>query len=201
MEEEITVGSADTSEASSTEIKKDTVSHDTHKKLLSQRKRDQSVISELQEKLTHFEKLEQDKAQAEAEKRGEYDKVISSYKERMSSLEQENESYKRSISDSIKMNSFLNKLPGKIKKNEYTKFIDLEDIALDPDTGAVEETTLETAVNKFVENYSDLIAHGNQGKLPKVDRFNSNLNYGKKDLKTMSRDELKQAYMRGAFLK
>jgi len=201
MTEQSTVGSADTSEASGTEKKQDFVSHETHKKLLGQRKRDQQVISELQDKLSHFENLEREKAEADAEKRGEFDKVLASYKERMSSLEQENQGYKKSISNSIKMNSFLNKLPGKIKKQEYTKFIDLDEIALDPESGAVDETTLESSVSKFVENYSDLIQPEKNGKFPKVDRFNSNFNYGDKDLKTMSQSELMKAYVEGAFLK
>jgi len=170
------------------------IKYSTHKKLLNQHKNLKSELEELRE-------FKQKQEEDQALKRGEFDKILKAREEKIEELSNKLKGIDQENNDRRKLQAFLNKVPGKVKKNEYLSFVDLDSIATDPETGEVDSVTLEREAKKFVENFPDLIVPANNKALPQVGSLNNDRPNVRKSLKTMTREELKKAYINGQFKK
>lgn len=170
----------------------DMVKYATYKKAVSQYK---NLKPEFDKYKAYYEKAEEEKLQ----KKGEYDKLIQSRDERIKTLEEQISTYHKNEVESKKINSVVNKLPGKLKKNEYLSFFDLEAVNLDPESGEIDQVSLEREVDRFVKSYgTDFLDYGNQKGLPSVGHLGGKPNL-KRRLKDLSDEELKKAYLNGEF--
>jgi hypothetical protein len=168
-----------------------TVKYSTYKKAINQLKNQKGEIEELR----NFRRQIEEK---EMQKKGEYDKLLKVRDERINELEGKLGSIERDRLEGKKLNAFIDKLPGKIKKQEYLSFLDTDSINVDPESGQIDEMSLDNAVNSFVKNYNDLIQPTNSKSLPSVGHLGGKPNL-KRSLKDLSREELRQAYRQGAF--
>ncbi len=166
------------------------VAWSTHKQLLAQRKHDL-------EKLSQYEEQEKQASEARDLKKGEFNKVLTTYKDEIGALKGELKSFQDNETYQRKIYAVQKKLPGSVKKDEYYSFLDIDDVQLDPETGSVDDLSVERVVNKFVENYSDLIAPKESKKLPNHGGFNFS-SVGK-SLKDLSSAELKELYINNKF--
>lgn len=167
------------------------IKYSSHKKLLNQHK---SAKEELEE-LRAYKKQ---KSESEAMERGEHVKIIAARDEELLRYKTELEGINRDRTDGAKINAFMESLPGKVKRQEYLSFVDLESIAVDPETNKVDSLTLEKVVTQFVENFPDLIQPATSKKLPTIGSIGGNPNL-KKSLKNLSREELRNNYIAGKF--
>lgn len=170
------------------------VKYGTHKKLLNQHKNLKSELDELREWKS---KVEED----ELAKKGDYEKLLRTRDEQVDQLSLKLTKYEQEKTESRKLGAFVSKLPGKIKRQEFLSFADIESIDINPDTGEIDEFSLEKAVNSFVDEYGqDCIKPSNPKGLPSVGHFGGKPNL-KRSLKDLSREELRKMYIEGKFNK
>lgn len=108
---------------------------------------------------------------------------------------------KKDLADTWKLQSFYDKLPGKIKRREYLDFVPLDEIVFNPESGEIDMTSVETTVNKFMEQFPDLVdtshikalpgnaAQGGSGGHLVGDRFKA---LPLKDMKTNLKDSVQK---------
>lgn len=159
------------------------VSFETYDRLVKQRKADQEKLRELTgrvEKLSDFEaKLkeieakEAEASQKKLEEEGKWrealehkNKMLKDLEEKFKNAEAEKESTKKALLDSAKIQAVVDKLPGRIKRNEYLNFIDIDQVILDPETGDFDESSIGLVANNFLKNHSELIQVEGSKKLP-----------------------------------
>jgi hypothetical protein len=174
-----------------------TIPANAYKKLIAQRKSDTERLSAMESELKAYREKERQIQEQQNLKKGEFDKVLTAYKEEIGSLKNKVQSYEENEIYQRKIYAFQQKLPGSVKKSEYYSFADLNDVQLDLETGDVDELSLERVVSKFVENYGDLIAPHNSKKLPAHGGFGFS-GVGK-SVKDLSSKELKELYISGKF--
>lgn len=159
---------------------KDVVSHESHKKLLAQRKADQEKLKAMQARLQELESKEAEIAKKEAEleeqklkDEGNWKALLEAREARAAKLEEQvktlaevNKSYEDKFTNAVKLNAFKDAIGGTLKKNEYYGFVDTNKIALDPETGVVDEKSLKQYANDFVSQFKELIAFKNPVRLP-----------------------------------
>ena len=139
-----------------------TVSYESHQRLLRQRKADQVKLTRLDELEAQDKERVDDKLKAS----GNYEKMLSARDTEISDLKTKLTDRERTLTDGVKLQAFLDKLPGKVKRREFLKFVKIDDIALDPETNSIDTSSLEVVVNGFVKDYSDLIQPNNTATLP-----------------------------------
>lgn len=175
---------------------KDQLSYESYQRLLSQRKKDREKLEKYQSELNELKSWKQSLEEQEATKKGEYEKILANYKEENSKLKNELTEYQKSLVDGMKLQAFLDKLPGSLDSQDYYQFANLEEIAIDPESGAVDQQTLQSAVDNFVKKHSRLLTPKNNRSLPGHDRVGP-LSYKPKSVKEMTREELKEAFIKG----
>jgi len=152
---------------------KQTVSWESHDKLLGQHKKTKGEIAELTKKLNSFEKAQKDAEENKLAESGEYQKLLELKQVEVETLISEAEVAKTEVRkvnqhliDAQKLQAVYDRLPGKIKNNKYLNFIDLENVVINPDTGDVDEQSASTVANSFMKEYAELVDTSHVGKLP-----------------------------------
>ena len=144
---------------------KETIAYSTYKKVVNQEKNLRARLDEVSKELTAI----RDKEKAEEEKRlaaqGEYKKLLDLEKKKREELEEQTKGYQASILKSQKISAFKEKLPGTIENPAYYNFADLDLIAVNPETGELDESSVQASVDKFVTEHSPLLKSA-KGKLP-----------------------------------
>lgn len=179
-----------------TDGSKDVVSYETFNKLLAQRKKDREKLTNYEKQLEELSGWKKSLEEQESVKKGEYEKILSTYKTENETLKSKLSEVQKSIVDGQKYQSFIDKLPGRLDRSEYLQFVNVEEIAIDPETGVVDEATVQSAVDKFVKNYGKLITPTNTKSLPshaQIGQVGTTI----KTVKQMSNEELKQAFIKG----
>lgn len=146
--------------------KQDSVSYQTYKEVLDQRKADQKRLKALEEELGLVKTKEKEIEEKKLRDKGEYQKLLDARDKENAELKSKFSEMEKNLVDGTKLQAFLDKLPGKIKKNEFLMFVDLEKIPFNPETKKVDESGLSMVVNEFVRDYSDLIQTSSKKILP-----------------------------------
>ena len=170
-----------------------TVTRDAYERLLNQRKKDQSRLKELEAK-------EQERQEQEQLKRGEYEKVMQLKEERIKTLQSEIESRNAQEQEGKKIMAFMDKLGADISEKDYLSLVDIDSILVDPESGQVDQLSLEKEVNRFSQKYWKVIDRKEKKSPQSVGHMGGTPNM-KRDLKSMTREELRQNYIRGNFTK
>lgn len=136
----------------------DTVAYSTHRKLLSEKKA-------LAEKLSVLEAENQQRVNTELEKNGEYKTLLANANERLQAAETELSQQRENRRDAQKIDSFLNTLNAKLDR-KYWMHIDTDSIAINPDTGEVDEMSVTKAVEKYKSSYPETLYPGGGLKVP-----------------------------------
>jgi len=176
MPEENLVGSA--------QEKENVVAYETYQKTLAQEK---AAKEKLREYEARFKEMEEKKLHED----GEFQKIANLKAEEAEKWRSKASELKKDITDTYKLNAFFNKLDGKLKNNEYISFVDLENIAIDPETRQVEQSSVEKVVSSFMEKHSHLVDIKKSSGLPS----DAPKQAAKKSLKEMSEQE-RMVYMR-----
>lgn len=171
--------------------KQDIVSYKSHQKLLNQYKTQQARLKE-------YEQMEAEREEQEQLKKGEYEKLLQSKEERIKNLETEVNTNRQEKVEGKKLMAFMEKLPGTISDNDYLSHIDIDSILIDEETGQIDSLSLEKEVNRFTKKHWRVIDHKNKKGLPSVGHLGGKPNV-KRSLKEMSREELRQNYIKGNF--
>lgn len=160
--------------------KKNVVAYESFQKALNEKKIAQDAAklkdeenSTLKTELEAFRQAQKDADEKKLGEQGEYQKIVALREEELTTanskiaeLEGLNVGHVKNLQDTAKLQAFYEELPGRIKKNEYLGFVDLESIVIDPDTKLVDKSSVQNAASKFMENYSDLVKVNDFNGLP-----------------------------------
>lgn len=135
------------------EEKKDMVAYDTHRKLLAEKKK-------LQQELSDFRQAELQKQEALEAEQGKFKELYESYKQKTDELAAQLQGEQEGRQNFVKVQNFLNAVDGKID-SKYYDFIPTKEIHIDPDTGKVDQMSLDKAVEAFAKEHGVLIQKPN----------------------------------------
>lgn len=145
---------------------KNVVSFETYSKLLDQHKKTKEKEREYADKVKLYEDEKKKVEESKLKEQGEYKKLLDNRESEIKKLQEDNDNFKRAVYDGAKLQAVLEKLPGKIKKKEYLNFIDIEKIAIDPETNIIDEKTVQDVASLFVKEHSSLIEVSGKNPLP-----------------------------------
>lgn len=139
------------------ESQPEVVPYESHRKLLDEKKKERENNKALQAELEKYRKAEESRQQVELEEKGEYSKILDQYKSKIGELEGALENHQASKVSDKKKQAFLSALPGSLKNEKYLSFADLNDVAVNPDTGEVDPLGLKSAIDSFVSEHGSLL--------------------------------------------
>lgn len=166
-----------------------TVKYTTYKKAVSQLKNQKGELEQLR---AYKQQIEEDALA----KKGDFEKLLATREERINDLQGKLDNVEKDRLEAKKLGAFIDKLPGKMRKQEYLSFLDTDSIQIDPQTGKVDPLSLNSAVDTFVKDYGDLIQTANPKGLPNVGHLGGKPNL-KRNLKDLSTSELRNEYLKG----
>lgn len=142
-----------------------TVSYETHRKLLSEKKKRDEELDALKKRLGEFESKEKERTEQELKQKEDFksllalrDKELQETKSRLTELTTQQV-------NALKLESFLSAIDGKIDR-KYWGHIDLDKIKLNPDSGDVDEMSVTALVDQFKKEYPEIIKVGRAPGLP-----------------------------------
>lgn len=149
------------------------VRYESHDKLLGQHKAAKAENAELKEKLAALQTEEQKRVEQELAAQGEWKLLVEAKEKKIAELEEKylTEAEKAEIANSTltnaqKIQAVCDKLPGKIRNSKYYQYIDINQVALNPETGEVDEASVQTVANAFMEEHKELVDTTHIGRLP-----------------------------------
>ena len=131
----------------------DKVDYAKFRELLDEKKKVQARERELAAKLSEYEKAQKDKEEELARKRGDFDTILKTREERIKELEADAEANKRHKQDVKKLSAFL-KSAGDVEE-KWMGLIQIGDIAVNPDTGEVDQMSVSKAVDSFKKTWPE----------------------------------------------
>jgi hypothetical protein len=128
-------------EGQADKLPRQTVLYETHEKLLNERKRDLARLKELEAK-------EREREEADARKRGDYENLIKARDEALKAKDEELNGIRDMIHRASKKNAVIEALGGNID-SKWLKLIDVSDVAVNPETGEVDNFTVAKVAESF----------------------------------------------------
>lgn len=175
-------GSATDSNAGSTEAgkEKNVVDFISFQKAVDQKKAFQAKAeqiekerNELKAQLDALAAAKLQEQELKNKEAGEWQKVIEAKESQLSELRKQYEETRskyeqtnKTLDDAVKLNAIYSKLPGKLKNPKYAGFIDLDKVAINPESGEVDSDTVDEVVSNFVKEHRELIDTKNFKGLP-----------------------------------
>jgi hypothetical protein len=155
----------DQSSASGSDAKtKDTVSYETYQELLGQRKKDQEKLKALEAKFKEIEGKDAADREKKLKDEGNFKALLEDREKELAALREQNveltksvQTFEETIASTKKFNAFNRAIGGRLKSEEYYKFVDTSKIALDPETGKVDESSVKSYAQTFVEKHKELV--------------------------------------------
>lgn len=178
MEQEA-VSNANQDQVSNQENLNDVVKYETHQKLLGQHKKTKEQFNEVLGELEKYKQAEKQKEQMLLEEHGKFDEVKKLKDERIKKLELDLQERTQREANVWKLQAFHNKLPGKIKHNDYLAHAEIDKILYDESNMSCDEDSVNAVVNNFLEKHSHLVESAQKAKLPNQSP-NSNINLANK---------------------
>lgn len=138
---------------------KDTVTYETHRKLLDEKKRVQAEKEELANKLAAFEA---DKAKAqkeELERQGNYKKLLEQKEEENKKIKEEHDSLITTLQNAKKRQAVLRHIQGSVPADIVDKVLDTTGVSVD-EAGEIDDATAKVVAQEFAQKYHYLIQNG-----------------------------------------
>jgi len=140
----------------------DTVSYDTHRRLLAEKKRMQQERDKLAQELAEKRKAEEAAERERLEKQGEYKKLLENERKAREELESKLNQHTQTQRQAKKLGAVLDALGGAVPK-KFWGLIDTETVAIDPDTGDIDAMSVQKTVEAIRAEYPEIIRKGGNG--------------------------------------
>ena len=174
-----------------TTSEKDTVAYETHKKLLSEKKRRDEENAELRSRLDAIEREKKEKEELELQEKEEFKKLVEIKQKNLEDIESKYKQQEKMIKDSMKLSAFLEALPGSVEK-QYMGLVDLDKIVIDPTTGEPDSASVQEYAKNFEVQFSTIIKRPNGGTLPSQAAAGSSVSTNLTQYKTMTLKDKKE---------
>jgi len=129
------------------------VPYSKYRELLDEKKKEQAAHRAAQERVAEFERLQREKEEENAKKRGDFDKILSAREARIKELELENQASKERDIELRKLGAFL-KSAGDVDQ-KWLGLVDVKTIATDPTTGEIDQMSVAQTVEAFKKNWPE----------------------------------------------
>jgi hypothetical protein len=136
-------------------------SYETYQKVLDEAKKAKEALREYQRK-------EKEAEDAKLKQQGEYQKILEQREAELKQEREEKQTLKDSIQNGKKLNAILGKLTGELP-SQYWSLVDLEKIAVNPETGAPDEASVLNAAKEFEKQFPHVVVRKTTSKLPNDD--------------------------------
>lgn len=140
----------------------ETVSYETHRKLLGEKKKRDEELAAAQTRLQEFEKEKQEREEAEATKRGDFETALKLKEEENRKLKTEHETLRTSLQNGQKLRAMLNAVNGDVDE-AYWSLFDLSKITMDPATNLPEPSSVKNAAAEFEKTHALVIQKASAG--------------------------------------
>ena len=137
--------------------KKDSVSYDTHRKLLDEKKSLQSHALELEQKLSEFQQSVEEKQKQELEAQNRFKELYEQAKQESERLASTLTERDKQMQDALKIDAFNKSLGDKAIDRKYSGFIDTSKILIDPSSGAVDELSAQKEVERIMSEFPEIV--------------------------------------------
>lgn len=145
------------------EGKKDSVSYETHQRLLGQHKKAQARLDEL-------EKIFKEQTEKNLKEKEDFKTLYETAKTELSKKESEISEFRQQLELSKKYKAFSSYLKEKhgaeLASQDYAVLIDWDKVVINPDTGEIDKTVLANYVDDFAKSRKHIIVRPNDAKLP-----------------------------------
>jgi hypothetical protein len=136
--------------------KKDTVSYDTHRKLLDEKKRLQADRDELARKIKEQEDLKAQLQKEELEKQGNFQKLLDSERAEHGKTKEELDSIRSGLEEARKRNAVMKFIAGTIPPEAASAMLNVEGVALNAD-GSINDDTAKVVAQEFEKRHPYLV--------------------------------------------
>lgn len=151
---------------------KTTVDYGSYNKAVGQYKKAKEINQQLQDKLSNYEKAEMQREEKRLTDQGEYQKLIElkdgkigELVKMLETVEGEKQHVSNTLVNAKKMSAVYDKLPGRLKNDKYMEFVDIESVAINPDTGDIDLESVAVVANKFMDEHAALVDISHIGRL------------------------------------
>lgn len=128
---------------------KSTISYDTHRKLLDEKKK-------LQAQLESFLAKEKEREEADARKRGDYESLLKAREEELAKERSQRQELADRITHGLKLNSVIDALGGNVDQ-KWFKLIDTTEVAVNPETGDIDQMTVARVAESLKKQWPEMI--------------------------------------------
>lgn len=135
---------------------RETVTLETHRRLLDEKKKTQAKLEELLAK-------DKEREEADAKKRGDYEALLKSRDEELKSERDKRLGLEATLTTGQKLNAVIDALGGQVDPRWY-KMIDVSGVVVNPDTGEVDTLTVAKVAESLKREWPEMVR--GQGRLP-----------------------------------
>lgn len=130
-----------------------TVKYETYDKAMRSLAKAKEEKRLLEQRLAELDQKDREMQETKLKEQGEYKKILEQRELELKSLKERFAEEERQKVISKKLNAFVKNLPGELAHNDMLLHVDVEQIAIDPETGEVDKLTVDKQVSTFVQNY------------------------------------------------
>ncbi len=131
------------------------VSYESHKKLLGQHKNAKATIEQLQKEINELRAAREAEEQAQLENEERFEELFRSAQQKVEELEEEKARIYQDSLNERKRNVLKAEL-GKVKSDEYLQFANFDAIVV-TDDGSIDMNSVQEVANEFRQKHSALI--------------------------------------------
>lgn len=134
---------------------KDSVSYETHRRLLDEKKKAVAQKAELEARLASFEAKERQAEEEKLKQTGEYQKLLTLREQENQLLKTKLDSFDSHIKKASKLNAFM-KAAGTELDDKWLPLVDVEQIAFRPDAdGEIDMLSVQASVETFKKTWPE----------------------------------------------
>lgn len=140
------------------EPKKETVSYDTHRKLLDEKKK-------VQQERDALAAEKKQREEEEAKKRGDYETLLKTREEELNNYKTKYNSLQNNIVEAQKLTAVLGAAGSPIEQ-KWHGLIDTSKIAVHPESGEIDQMSVTKVVEDLRKSWPEMFKNPNPAKLP-----------------------------------
>jgi hypothetical protein len=143
----------------------DSVSYETHRKLLAEKKAAAAKLAEYEAKVAEHERLAKERETAELEKQRDYEKLKANLQDELRKRDESLAQLEAERATAKKLDAFFKALDGNLDRR-YWSLIDIDQIVVDPATKAIDEMSVTKYLEGFRKEYPEIIAKPGRSTMP-----------------------------------
>jgi hypothetical protein len=141
-----------------TSPKPQSVAYESYQKALDEAKAAKKKVAE-------FERAKREADESKLKQDGEWKKLLEQREIELKETREKLSAKDKMIEDNRKMAAFLDSVTGEVPK-QYWSLIDLDQIAVDPETGRPDEASVKKVASVFEKQFAEVIKKPSTSKLP-----------------------------------